>query len=177
MSSPGAVACTHCGLVAPALVTEGEASFCCRGCAAAYSLLHELGLEAYYPLRERVAPDRMAAPLDTNPDAHPFAHLDDEERQCALGNEPGRAWLGVEGLHCAACVWVLEQLPSRVEGVHEVRVDLASARLQIRWDPTRVRLSALAGQLALALERVARVLTNSVLQGEGRGRVDDRAAD
>ncbi|HET7372799.1 MAG TPA: heavy metal translocating P-type ATPase metal-binding domain-containing protein, partial [Gemmatimonadaceae bacterium] len=49
------VACAHCGLDVPSgLIDANEsAQFCCGGCRAAYSILHEHGLEHYYDFVER----------------------------------------------------------------------------------------------------------------------------
>ena len=142
--SEGATRCAHCGLPSPP-VPEGP-SFCCRGCHSAYALLHEMGLTNYYGLREQLAPELQVAVGDGS--ASRFDHLDDGERQARLGNAEGEALLGLDGLHCAACVWVVEEMGHRIPGVDEMRVDLASARLRVSFDPKRVRLSEVAEKLA-----------------------------
>jgi Cu2+-exporting ATPase len=113
-----------------------------------------MGLQHYYGLRERMAPELAPTPLENSAADPALEALDDTERQARLGNSPGEASLGVEGLHCAACVWVLEQLPQHVEGLDSMRVDFASARVHLRWNPAQVRLSELAGRLATLGYRV-----------------------
>jgi len=54
----------------------------------------------------------------------------------------------VEGIHCAACVWLIETGLAGLPGVEEARVNLTGRRLKVRWDNGRVRLSAILRRLA-----------------------------
>jgi Cu2+-exporting ATPase len=144
--------CAHCGLPAPAS-SNALPSFCCAGCKTVWSLLHEVGLAHYYDLRERLEGDALA-PGRTRAaqaaESKAFAHLDDPEVQQAIADgQPGRATLHVVGLHCAACVWLIERLPEVLEGVRTARIGWSggSARLVVEWDPERVQLSTIAGFL------------------------------
>lgn len=58
--------------------------------------------------------------------------------------------LYLEGVHCAACVWLVEKVPSLVEGAIEVRLDLPRSRARVLWDPTKAKLS----DVAVALDRL-----------------------
>jgi Cu2+-exporting ATPase len=69
--------------------------------------------------------------------------------------------LQLAGLHCAACADIIECALGRVDGVLSARVSAAAARAQVRWDPTRTRLSALV----------------AAIQGAGYGARPDSAAD
>ena len=55
--------------------------------------------------------------------------------------------LYLEGVHCAACVWLVEKLPHVVPGVIEARLDLRRSLVRVRWDDDRVRLSRVARTL------------------------------
>jgi Cu2+-exporting ATPase len=55
---------------------------------------------------------------------------------CELG-------LTVEGLRCGACVWLLERSLQALPGVDEVRVNYATERARVRFDPNVLPLSAL----------------------------------
>lgn len=160
MSEPASSSspCAHCGLPAPAS-TPGQPSFCCPGCRTVYELLHEVGLERYYDLRERVEGERTPGQTRATQAAeHPaFAHLDDPHVQASSsGGKRGRAELHLVGLHCAACVWLIERLPSVLPGVRSARVgwagargrgDSRPARLLVEWDPEQLQLSAIAAFL------------------------------
>ncbi|MFV8753568.1 heavy metal translocating P-type ATPase [Nannocystaceae bacterium ST9] len=152
--------CAHCGLPAPAS-PSGLPSFCCAGCKTVWELLHEVGLDHYYDLRERLEGDALAPGLTRAEQAAElpgFAHLDDARVQQAIGEgKPGRAELHLVGLHCAACVWLIERLPEVLPGVRTARVgwsgaakrgrEAGTARLVVEWDPARLRLSAIAAFL------------------------------
>ena len=140
-------ACAHCGLpVPPAAAVDGAArQFCCEGCRAVWAILHEHGLERYYALREGAAP-APAAPADRL-----YAELDDSAFQARTCRpEPdGRVSteLYLEGVHCGACVWLVEKLPGLVPGVAEARLDLPRSQVRVVWDPRAVPLSAIARRL------------------------------
>ena len=54
----------------------------------------------------------------------------------------------VEGIHCAACVWLIERGLQRTPGVQSADVNLAAKRLHLRWDNSRSKLSDLIRALA-----------------------------
>ncbi len=95
--------CRHCGLPLPGgddpVVREG---FCCRGCRAVHTLLEGEGLTRFYDLR-----GKLGQPAQL-PDAEaPRDWLTPLEETAASG---GRLGLDVQGLHCAGCVWVIDEL-------------------------------------------------------------------
>jgi len=140
------VPCAHCGLPAPA--NEDEPSFCCAGCRTVHGLLEDAGLGDYYALRsslETSAPKRPAE--ETNALLARYAHLDDPQVARAHGLAPGAATLELGGLHCAACVWVLERLPRLHPGVNSARVDYGRGRIHLRWNPDEISLAPLAASL------------------------------
>jgi Cu2+-exporting ATPase len=142
-------ACAHCGLdVPPGLVDEGaERQFCCHGCRAVYAVIHEHGLDRYYAFRA----EADGEPQPASPTGRSYAELDDpgfQARACWTTPDGLAATeLYLEGVHCAACVWLVERLPSLVPGLVEVRLDLPRSRALVRWDARAVALSAAARQL------------------------------
>lgn len=140
------VPCAHCGLPAPERA-DGP-SFCCAGCRAVYGLLQDAGLGEFYALRSSLDAEPSRRPAEEGDELSArYAHLDDPEVVRAHGVEPGRATLELTGLHCAACVWVLERLPRVLPGVVSARVDYGRGRIDLRWDPERLTLSAVAAAL------------------------------
>jgi len=142
-------ACGHCGLdVPPGLVDESaERQFCCHGCRAVYAVIHEHGLDRYYAFRA----EAEAVPQPASPTGRSYTELDDpgfQARACWMTSDGLAATeLYLEGVHCAACVWLVERLPSLVPGLVEVRLDLPRSRALVRWDARAVTLSAAARQL------------------------------
>lgn len=54
-----------------------------------------------------------------------------------------RTILNVKGMSCGSCVHHVGGALERLEGVHEVEVDLARGRVAVRHDEGRVPVSAL----------------------------------
>lgn len=144
-------ACTHCGLSVPKglIVAQREEQFCCQGCASVYELIHGCGLDSYYRLRQQSeATGQAVAPADTDRlavfDTAKFHELYVSTRDNGLYVVD----LMLEGVHCAACVWLIEKLPSVVPGVIEARLSLRQATVRITWDPAQADLSRIARALS-----------------------------
>lgn len=140
-------ACAHCGLpIGPEAVTTGSA-FCCNGCETIYAALCGAGLEAFYQERT-AAPKRSAT---TSNEA--FVQFDDADfaklyTTGEAGTSLRRVDLFVEGVHCAACVWVLEKLPALVPGVVKSELNYGESLLTVTWDCVQVSLSRVAHTLS-----------------------------
>lgn len=151
-------ACLHCGQ--PALA---EKEFCCRGCDAAYHLIHKLGLGKYYDRRvfdEETAalrPDEETGPVD-------FTHFvaSKPDGECELH-------LMVEGVQCGACVWLIESLLNREPSVRQARVNMSTRRLMLRWQGEPARGNELAG-LVMRLGYRLHPFDPAVLKSENSAR-------
>ena len=115
-------ACRHCG----APMARGGGDFCCSGCAGAYAFIRELGLERYYAGRSFDPGARLPRPPEEPAgDAALYA--------AAAGDGTASLTLLLDGLHCAACVWLIEQALRRDPAVTIARVNLTTRRLFLRW--------------------------------------------
>jgi len=74
-------------------------------------------------------------------DIYDFDEVQQEFTSC-LGDERAIHLL-VEGIHCAACVWLIERGLKKVPGVRSAEVNLASKRLHLKWDNSKAKLSDL----------------------------------
>jgi len=137
--------CLHCGqeqgegAASAALAADGAGPFCCSGCAAAYDLVRGLGLGRYY---DRRSVDPAARPLRPDDDApaidySPHARLEVDGGQCLH--------LMVDGLQCAACVWLIETALGRQSGVVQARLNMTTRRLTLRWNPAETDANAVVG--------------------------------
>ncbi len=142
--------CYHCGLPAEAGISAevagGPRQFCCHGCRAVCEAIHAAGLQGFY---RRTPEGRPLGPPPVPPKDLQLYDLEEVQRDLvtAAGDEREINLL-VEGIHCAACVWLIEQGLAGVDGVREARVNLTGRRLRVKWDSSRVRLSTLLGRLA-----------------------------
>ncbi len=124
-----------------------DAQFCCDGCRSVFAILHSAGLEEYYAQREPSDAGALAAQRSQRK----FEELDEptfRESHCQdRGDGVLRSEFFVEGVHCSACVWLLERLPRVAPAVLEARYDLTRSVLLITWDPACAPLSAVARAL------------------------------
>jgi len=144
--------CFHCGLPIAADVDYhgvlgGETrNFCCFACQSVCAAIFEAGLEGYY---QRTPQGTLLAPPPVPPKDIEMYDLDEVQQDFVTCQGDIRdIHLLVEGIHCAACVWLIERGMMRIQGVKAANVNLAGRRVHLRWDNTRIRLSALIGELS-----------------------------
>ena len=152
------MSCAHCGLpVAAAQVRAGaELQFCCAGCRQVYVLLSDAGLAEYYDFRTRLGATGSSVDI---PDGK-FQEFDTagfRELYCtSLPDGSQRTEVSLEGVHCAACVWLVERLPRLEPSVRSARLNLSRASLELEWYPTSPEESAPAR--GAPLSQIARTL-------------------
>ena len=128
------VVCVHCGSDLGKFHDPAEGPFCCRGCKAVYELLHAEQLDRYYDLRHGLQPP---APV-LRPDSFGwFDQLVEELPDSLREAGPWRLSMDLQGVHCAACVWLLEELFQREEGGISLRINPTLGTVDVVWDPTR----------------------------------------
>ncbi len=142
--------CAHCGLPVSVGETTDEPVFCCAGCESVYRAIHDSGLDDFYDLQS--TPD--GGTREARPDGVDERRLDEfdapaflERHAEALEGGLYEIELHLDGVHCAGCVWIVEQMPDRLEGVDEARLNLSRARLTLRWHQDEVSLSEIAAWL------------------------------
>ena len=144
--------CFHCGQTIPADVKQlsmldgAQRNFCCFACQSVCQAIYEAGLQGYY---QRTPQGTLLAPPPVPPKDVEMYDIEEVQQEFVNGRGDDRnAHLLVEGIHCAACVWLIERGMMRIPGVITANVNLAGKRLHLRWDNQRVKLSFLINQLA-----------------------------
>lgn len=144
-------ACAHCGLpVPPALRTnDGSPSFCCNGCRAVFETLAELGLDGYYALRENLSRGEERRPASAPAASHAVFDRETFTSAHVVTRSDGlcEVTFQLDGVHCAACVWLVERLPRVLPGAVESRLRLSDAVARVVFDPARVAVSRIASAL------------------------------
>lgn len=115
--------CKHCGSDIPA---DADGEFCCSGCAVAYDIVQGAGLSCYYD--RRTLDDGTRSLIPESPVTIDYAPYIIEESEGLQ-----TIHLIVEGIHCAACVWLIETLLSKEEGVQSARLNMTTRRLTVKW--------------------------------------------
>ena len=142
--------CFHCGgAVSGAegfgLTVDGvRRAVCCAACETAAKLILAQGLGRFYEFRATGAPVPDAAArnwsvFDREIALQRYTHeLPGGEREVSLQ---------LEGLHCAACAWLIENSLSREPGMMQIHVNASRARVELRFDPRMIPLSRILRQI------------------------------
>jgi Cu2+-exporting ATPase len=115
---------------------------CCHGCQAVASAIVAAGHAEFY--RHRTAPSPTGVELlpDFIQQTRVYDHPEVQKTFVRdAGNQLREAALILEGITCAACVWLNEQHVARLPGVLDVQVNYATHRARVRWDEGRIKLS------------------------------------
>ncbi|GAB3250863.1 heavy metal translocating P-type ATPase [Chitinimonas naiadis] len=153
------VSCFHCGEVVadgdlnpiryPVTYRQIERATCCTGCQAVAETIVAAGLDSYYEQREQPA-DR-AQPLPDELQAQLRLYDAPEVQASFVKQEEGEvreAALILEGITCAACIWLNERQIMRLPGVLEASVNYTNHRARVRWNAQQVRLSDILAAVA-----------------------------
>jgi Cu2+-exporting ATPase len=146
--------CFHCGLPVPpgsawSVEIGGKPrAMCCPGCEAVAQTIVDNGLTNYYLSRtEHARTADMAALVppelklyDADEAAARFASRTEDGESCEAG-------FSVDGIRCAACVWLIERRLAKLPGVQQADLNVATERLQVRWNPGACTPSAILGAL------------------------------
>ena len=123
------------------LDSDDDGRFCCAGCATAFALIHEHGLDAYYAFAERREGRVHSSGRGFEEFDHAtFTSLYVRERCDGLSDVE----LYLENVHCASCVWLVERVAFAIPGVTSAELDVGRARARVVWDRSRTPLSSVA---------------------------------
>jgi len=122
--------CQHCGLENK----NEQDKFCCNGCAAAYQIINNLGLANYYQSRLLNPKNRPLKPEETDQISQ---QIDIGEFVIETSENSFSTNLMIEGLHCAACVWLIENVLRKQSSVKKARINMSTKRLYLEWSGTK----------------------------------------
>jgi Cu2+-exporting ATPase len=147
--APSFSGCFHCGLPVPdgahyPIQFEAETKqACCRGCQAVAQTIIDSGQGAYYTHRT-VLP---ATPQQAEAELAQLGLYDLPEIQESFVRTESEnireAALILENIVCAACIWLNERHIAALPGVLSVEINYATRRARVRWDNSRIQLSAI----------------------------------
>ncbi len=146
MNSPSHEACFHCGLDLPVVGTihadiqDDKQPFCCSGCAQVCQIIHDSGLASFYEHAPQLR--QWDKPEQAPEDAKVF---DDERIQADFvrlrADGTYQAELLIEGIHCPACVWLIEHTLRKHPAITYAEVSYTRHKLRLRWKPEDIKLS------------------------------------
>ncbi len=147
--------CYHCGLEIPPntdfkVEINGENRLmCCAGCAAVAQMIVAGGLADYYQKRDALP----NSPREAKPAVlEELALFDHQNFQKNFVQQKAEnlleASLLLEGMTCAACLWLIERHLMNQKGVVSVEINYATRRARIAWDLTKTKLSQILESVA-----------------------------
>ncbi|MDO7850436.1 heavy metal translocating P-type ATPase [Hymenobacter convexus] len=145
------VACTHCGDDCPddpiRLSSRPALHFCCQGCKAVYELLDASNLCGYYQLDAQAGQKVKAVEL---PGRFDYLDLESVQSQLLAFRSPAlaRLTLSIPQMHCASCIWLLENLFKLNAGIRESRVNFLRKELTVSYQPAATSLKDVVTLLA-----------------------------
>ena len=155
MSDQHSPNCYHCGLPIPAGVdlsvdiASMAQPMCCNGCVAVAQAIVGNGLDDYYRHRDALPESPREAMPALLRDLALFDHPEVQKSFVRPAGEHEReAALILEGITCAACVWLNESHLVRQPGVTAVDINYATRRARVRWDERRIQLSQILAAVA-----------------------------
>ncbi len=141
--------CFHCGLLVPngdsyPIRFQNQArQTCCRGCQAVAQTIIDSGQGAYYTHRTALP----ATPREAEAELAKLGLYDLPEIQESFVRTESEnireAALILEYIVCAACIWLNERHIAALPGVLSVEINYATRRARVRWDNSRIALSAI----------------------------------
>ncbi len=140
--------CYHCGdRCGSEAIHKDDKDFCCRGCLSVYELLSSCGMDGYYQYASNPGIKQLKAPKKEE-----YAYLDAPDVVEKLldfkSDELHKVRFRIPAMHCASCIWLIENFQKLVPGVLSSRVNFVKRQAQFSYDPRKLSLRRLVEQLA-----------------------------
>ncbi|WP_226999011.1 heavy metal translocating P-type ATPase [Flavisolibacter tropicus] len=125
--------CFHCGETCTGQIEFDNYAFCCDGCQFVYKLLKDNDLCNYYDLS-----NTPGIKVKGNYAAEKFAYLDNQEVQQKLvrftDGKQSHVSLSLPQMHCASCVWLLENLHVLQQGIIYSKVNFNNKEIVVAFE-------------------------------------------
>jgi Cu2+-exporting ATPase len=121
---------------------ENEA-MCCYGCQAVSQAIIDSGMDNFYKYRtsnpdkpEEIVPEflQQLKAYDSEPVQKKFVSKTGEKNTLEVA-------LILEGITCAACIWLNEKHLNALDGVISANINYSNHRARVRWDNSKIQLS------------------------------------
>ncbi len=125
---------------------------CCYGCQAVSQAIIDSGMDDFYKYRtsnpqkpEEILPAflQQLKAYDSNAIQKQFVNQSENKNTLEVS-------LILEGITCAACVWLNEKHLNALEGVIDASINYSNHRARVKWDNSKIQLSEI-------LESISRI--------------------
>lgn len=135
--------CYHCGdTAAMGSVDFDDHIFCCQGCVGVYSLLKNHNLDSFYKFEYKPG----VKPLDSYVGKYDFLLVTEIAEKFIRFKEDDKVQvrLFLPSIHCASCIYLLENLGRLNEGIISCSVSFVNREATILFNETIISLADLA---------------------------------
>lgn len=113
--------------------------FCCKGCQGVYHLLKNQNLDSFY---EKLGNKSIQPPIEASSDLNKFDTQSFEKIYITSdSNGYKKVDLIIEGIHCAACIWLNEKVLFNTYGIIDASINFTNNKAKIVWDSDKIALS------------------------------------
>lgn len=136
--------CNHCKLKfdeSAMICDERGYKFCCNGCKNVFTLLNSSGLGEFYA---RLGKNTLSPVSNQNFSSAIFSKY--------IKKTPenfSEIHIIIEGIHCAACVWLNEKVLFNTPGILEADINATTNRTRIVWDESEISLKEILEKITL----------------------------
>ena len=136
------IECNHCHLSfdEKIMIKENDLNFCCGGCQSVYHILKSENLDSFY---EKLGNKTIKAPLQVSNDD--LSKFDSENflNSYTTITKDGFVQIDLilEGIHCAACVWLNEKVLYDTKGVIEANINFTTNKARVVFNSDILKLS------------------------------------
>lgn len=125
---------------------------CCPGCQAVALTIISGGLDRFYEQRTDTADAACSVQGPNADETDQWRLLDNPQVQkefvTCIDDHDYHALLAIDGITCAACIWLLEHHLSKQPGIVKASVNLTTHRASVHWDPQQTSLSLVFAAIA-----------------------------
>lgn len=128
--------CTHCGT--PLARTHSSPQpkdkpvFCCDGCKTVYRILTTHNLDQYYKIKEGAPLLSPSLPVSIADNRYDYLDSEEHRSKYTFGDDQRQMNFYIEGIHCVACLWLIERIGILVPGIERAHLDMSTSVLTVK---------------------------------------------
>ncbi len=141
------IQCYHCGQDCDDKLEFNNHHFCCEGCKTVYEIINDNNLCKYYDISKTPGVTAKGKFISDK-----FAYLDDTNIQSKLisftDGKQTRITFYLPQIHCASCVWLLENLHKINSGIVRSQVNFLKKEVTVQFLNEQISLRKVVETLA-----------------------------
>jgi Cu+-exporting ATPase len=155
--------CIHCGNTCgkSPIFFEGN-PFCCSGCSTVYQILHTSKLKQYYQIEQMPG---IRIEDDKRPVSETYAFLDLEKFKSKIllfsDGQISKVSFFIPEIHCASCIWLLENLHSLDNGIIRSFVNFPKKEVNITFNENEISIRQLV-ELLVSIHYIPEINQHSI---------------